>query len=425
MAKVFIEETTLTAIGDAIRGKEGTTELVPVNDMATRISSIQGGSDPVIESLEIKSNGTYTATDCDGYSPITVNVPQDGAPSEEELTFSGVCDYLFRNGNWDWFVEKYKDKITTKDITRLEDAFRGMKLKAIPFDINVNNCDIFSYALADSKNLTECPKIRGVLKFSGGITFTNLLSNCHCLRDIEDLFEPSMLDGFIEYIPSSSSNNPKLQNIFYNCYSLRRLPSWLSKLKLNPQTKALSTTYTMYNSLFAYCYCLDEALNIPVNTSTTATTTNMFKNTFDNTSRLKDFTFETDNGQPVVTNWKSQTINLSTYVGYIQYTNFITLYNSGLTEDTVVRDDATYQALKNNPDWYTSYEAYSRYNHDSAVNTINSLPDTSAYLASAGGTNTIKFKGASGSATDGGAINTLTAEEIAVATAKGWTVTLS
>lgn len=64
------------------------------------------------------------------------------------------------------------------------------------------------------------------------------------------------------------------------------------------------------------------------------------------------------------------------------------------------------------------------YNHDSAVETINSLPDTSAYLASAGGTNTIKFKGASGSATAGGAINTLTEAEIAVATAKGWTVTL-
>ena len=43
MAKVFIEETTLTAIGDAIRVKEGTTELVPVNDMATRITSLPSG----------------------------------------------------------------------------------------------------------------------------------------------------------------------------------------------------------------------------------------------------------------------------------------------------------------------------------------------------------------------------------------------
>jgi hypothetical protein len=82
-----------------------------------------------------------------------------------------------------------------------------------------------------------------------------------------------------------------------------------------------------------------------------------------------------------------------------------------------VSNDETYQALKNDPDWYSLLPAYSRYNHDSAVNTINTLPDTSAY-----GTNTIKFVGTAGSATDGGAINTLTAEEIAVATAKGWTV---
>ena len=79
--------------------------------------------------------------------------------------------------------------------------------------------------------------------------------------------------------------------------------------------------------------------------------------------------------------------------------------------------------MKNDPDWYTLKSEYSRYNHDSAVATINSLPDTSAYLAEKGGTNTIKFIGNAGSATDGGAINTLTEEEIAVATAKGWTIT--
>lgn len=92
--------------------------------------------------------------------------------------------------------------------------------------------------------------------------------------------------------------------------------------------------------------------------------------------------------------------------------------------DKEVIDDTTYAALKNDPDWFTCNVAYSRYNHDSAVATINSLPDTSAYLAANGGTNTIKFKGAAGEKTDGGAINTLTAEEIAVAAAKGWTVTL-
>ena len=108
---------------------------------------------------------------------------------------------------------------------------------------------------------------------------------------------------------------------------------------------------------------------------------------------------------------------------YPNVEDFIIGYNSGLTLDKKVTDDTTYQALKNDPDWYTLKKEYSRYNHDSAVATINSLPDTSAYIAEKGGTNTIRFMGNAGSATDGGAINTLTEEEIAVATAKGWTIT--
>ena len=46
MAKVFIEETTLSAIGDAIREKEGSTALVPVTDMADRIKKIKTESEP-------------------------------------------------------------------------------------------------------------------------------------------------------------------------------------------------------------------------------------------------------------------------------------------------------------------------------------------------------------------------------------------
>lgn len=59
------------------------------------------------------------------------------------------------------------------------------------------------------------------------------------------------------------------------------------------------------------------------------------------------------------------------------------------------------------------------YGYDSAVRTINSLPDLSG---NTGAANTIIFKGEAGSRTDGGAINTMTEEEIAVATAKGWVI---
>ena len=126
-----------------------------------------------------------------------------------------------------------------------------------------------------------------------------------------------------------------------------------------------------------------------------------------------------DENTPYTRNWTSQTIDFNNiHAGYSYDQSNQLRY--GFTEETRITDDASYQLLKDNPDSWTTDPAYSRYNHDSAVRTINSLPDCSA----SGGTNTIKFNGAAGSATDGGAINTLTEEEIAVATAKGWTVSL-
>lgn len=43
MSKLFIEDTTLTAIGNAIRTKEGTTEPIPTVDMAERIANLPSG----------------------------------------------------------------------------------------------------------------------------------------------------------------------------------------------------------------------------------------------------------------------------------------------------------------------------------------------------------------------------------------------
>ena len=168
---------------------------------------------------------------------------------------------------------------------------------------------------------------------------------------------------------------------------------------------------------------LDELVNLPL-PYTAVMTSNMFLSTFYSNSRLKALTFATnEDGTPLIKQWKSQTLDLLNNIGYAPYAD--TLLGCGAVIDKQVLDNATYQALKNDPDCWTAKLEYSRYNHDSAVETINSLPDTSAYLTTAGGTNTIKFKGAAGSATDGGAINTLTEEEIAVATAKGWTVSFA
>jgi hypothetical protein len=164
---------------------------------------------------------------------------------------------------------------------------------------------------------------------------------------------------------------------------------------------------------------MDEIVGIAIHKGNL--TSNAFTYSFDNAYRLKNIVFAmNEDGTAKTATWKSQTIDLSKSVGYLPSKSYVMDYNSGITADKEVKDDATYQALKNDPDWFSANINYSRYNHDSAVRTINSLPDCSAT-----GTNTIKFKGASGALTDGGAINTLTEEEIAVATAKGWTVTFA
>ena len=45
MAKYSIEDTTLTSIADAIRAKEGSTGVIPVPEIPSRIAAIQTGSD--------------------------------------------------------------------------------------------------------------------------------------------------------------------------------------------------------------------------------------------------------------------------------------------------------------------------------------------------------------------------------------------
>ena len=182
--------------------------------------------------------------------------------------------------------------------------------------------------------------------------------------------------------------------------------------------------YAIYYGMLWNCYVLDEVVNMPI-PYTAEWTSNATANTIQSCHRLKNFTFAMPDGKPYVMKWKNQTMDFTTYVGYASLSGNVVSYNSGITADKEVKDDATYQALKNDPDWFTLKPEYSRYNHDSAVATINSLPDTSEYLAAKGGSNTIKFKGSCGSATDGGAINTLTEEEIAVAASRGWTVTLA
>ena len=406
----------LTAIGNAIRKKTGGTDLLTLDQMPTEISNIQGGG--TVEALTITSNGTYNPpTGIDGYAPVVVNVPQDGGPPAEAFNITGDCADMFSNNKWNWFLEKYGNQITMNNITSANYCFQNcynltnLPISSINFKVD---CPKAECLFKNCKNITEFPRIT-FTEASFSPSFSYMFGGCERLRELPYDYFTSMSDDW-DTINSNGIDNR--QHLFAECPSLREHPD----LKCLGQMRN-GEHESLYRSIFSGCFTLNKAI-LPV-VSQGQMRRNSFDLAFNECSMLKDFTFITnEDGTPITTGWKSQTIDLTDYVGYASSISNITGYNSGITADKEVKDDATYQALKNDPDWFSCNINYSRYNHDSAVRTINSLPDTSAYLTANGGTNTIMFNGQSGALTDGGAINTLTEEEIAVATAKGWTVQL-
>lgn len=367
---------------------------------------------PTIEELNITANGTYEAPEgVDGYSPITVDVIPEGVPTDEELTITGNCRYKFYADNWNWFLEKYKDRLIFNNINTASFMFcDSTSLESLDFDIIFDDSQSSINAVSMFRNCLNLKNIKKIINLKGR-DLSYMFGGCQRLRYLPQ-FENFSVDN------NYYSN---LSNFFQNCRSLRSIPEEFLK-KLSATSSGGYPSYSLGNHGFNYCHSLDEIKGLNIRRSNI--TSNLFTNTFNECNRVKNIIFaKEDNGSPYTVNWKNQYINLAANAGYGVNEEYIIGYNSGITSDKKVIDNTTYQALKNDPDWYTLKSEYSRYNHDSAVATINSLPDTSAYLAEKGGTNTIRFIGNDGSATDGGAINTLTEEEIAVATAKGWTVT--
>lgn len=384
----------LEAVGDAIRAKTGKTDLLTLDDMVVEIAGIEtggGGQELPEEAYIITGDGSY------------------------RLAYDG----------WNWYLDAFKNKITTKDISNCSYMFNySQTLTDVPFDtINVSNkCTKYNNMFYYAKSLNSVPQIMSngdiappTSAYSGMMDLTGLFSYANSVKVIPyDFFNNFITEEHFNKVMTFTAGGRN--DIFNSCYSLRKHPD-LSRVP-SGNTSIYSS---FYHNLFNNCYCLDEIIDLPV--VNVAYTSNAFNNSFNACNRLKTLTFK--DGATKAVAWKNQTINLSSYVGYAQ---FATIDNWGVSEEDWVsinnqgNAEATaeaYHNLKNTEDWWTTDTNYSRYNHDSAVETINSLPDVSA-----GSGNTIKFKGASGALTDGGAINTLTEAEIAVAAAKGWTVSL-
>ena len=170
---------------------------------------------------------------------------------------------------------------------------------------------------------------------------------------------------------------------------------------------------SFYYNTFNSCYALKE-ITLPIFPAPAKLREGCFMDTFRNVKSMRKFIFAPPPTGNEAVLWTHQTINLA---------NGECGYDSSFSDPKAIYDDETYNLYKNDPDARAKTLEYSFYNHDAALETIKSLPYAQFVdIPDSELQNVIKFYGKSGEKTDGGAINTLTTAEIAIATNKNWTV---
>ena len=330
MSKVLINETTLSAIGDAIREKGGTTALLSPTSMPNAILALTTG-----------------------------NVDVGDIP-ETAFTLEGNCDYWNYAGTWDWFCELFGSQMDNGVIKSANRMFYDSNLKSIPFDIflggsGYNDCREMFMLMGNLSTVSLTVYRPNDLAY--------MFYNCGLLKTINLIIETT------DYVNNTSISGD-FEYMFANCKKLTSISN-LSGLYCYGSGKNLLNC-----NAFKGCNALTAIRGIDIGYYAQGNVNYCGYQPFKDCYALEELTFTFRSS-----NLSNQTLDITGNVGY-QY------------------------------DINTS-----KYNRTSAVNTINSLPDLSN-----GSNNIIKFNGNSGLSTDGGAISTMTEEEVAVAVAKGWTV---
>lgn len=397
---------------------------------------------------------TYTGVD-------TITVPlADGTGTwtygltDEELTFTNAT-YMFSNNspfynNSNYYIRRSNFNNVSDMSFMFKNNDKITDLSDITININSNTSAPINSAFENCINLRKLPTFTmsagSRVNMNQGSSF---LRNCYVLEEGE-------LQKVIYLEPYS---NPQVSLFAYN-YNIKNMD--LSNMKLN----TWDNSYWSYNK-FVNSEPNLRSLKLPAwnvkQDSKPIGSSYYLSDSFTEMIMLDSLTFSTNaDGSPMKAKVKGQSFNVtgsnSYPCGYSRYNmntytpskELMSYPDEPLTEDDNVFRDMTgsnttvekiqegYDRVKNRPNWcsfwdgtvtyngtsVTASRLTSRFNHKSIVEFINTIPDTSEYLATAGGTNTLKLLKYQGDLTDEGGVSDLTPEEIAVATAKGWTVTI-
>ena len=399
---------------------------------------------------------TYTGVD-------TITVPlADGTGTwtygltDEELTFTNAS-YMFSNNSP--FYNKSNYYIRRSNFNNVSDMSFMFKnndkitdLSDITINISGDVVHIIS-AFEDCINLRKLP----TFTMSPGSKIninqsSSFLRNCRVLEESE-VQKVIYLD--------SNITNPQNPLFAYN-YNIKNID--LSDMKLNTWDNRYWSYNKFVNSEPNLRSLKLPAWNVKQDSNPISSSSSYYLgDSFTDMIMLDSLTFSTNaDGSPMKAKVKSQSFYVTgsnsypygylpnNIDGYVSSRGLMLYPDEPITEDdnvfrdinssnvTVEKIQEGYNRVKNRPNWcsfwggtvtyngtsVTASRLTSRFNHNSIVEFINTLPDTSEYLATAGGTNTLKLLKYQGDLTDEGGVSNLTPEEIAVATAKGWTVTI-
>lgn len=418
--KLFIQPETLYNIGDAIRNKTGKSAYISPLDMPQAIMDIPsgGGGDPIAITLEPKS-GQLAGV---GGKLIMDN------RTKFDITVSSEGDYT-NVFNADGFFA-YNDSVSEPNFTYLKFAYPRKNTQEMLFGDVFRNCGTkymhpFEYINTNTSYPSDSIKINAY-RTEGG-----QFAGCCCLTLVHPV----------------KGKNPLSENFRANYFFQNFMGDFIDPEFVYEVTHKTNPDYGN-RGIFNSCPRLKAITNISclwVNEDFSTARNGMFDEAFNFCTRCERLRFHmNEDGTPEIAPLNNTVINLTDRFGWdnTSYGTYNYIGPSGdghsgygnphnaVARANRVQDIDSYNAHKDDYYYWAYNPEWSRYNHDRAVETINSLPDTLTgcrRVASLGAdftpNNTIYFKGACGSGY-GKAISDLTEAEIAVATAKGWRVVI-
>lgn len=411
MARIDTLNNFLTDVADSIREKKGTTDKISASDFDTEIQSIQsGGGEPEkkytgsFDREGLKELG-YTDEEIDYYNQFVYWDKEDDEKhkiTDDEMAISKKTTYSTLSSSRLKVIWLPTIKITASNVNNL---FKNFKcLKTIPL-IDTSKSTTFSSTFGDCYNLETIP----LINTSKATVFSGMFSGCYTLKEIPEI---------------DTSNATNMDSMFYFCTSLKKVPT------LNTE-KVVSA-----NSMFNYCQSVKDLSNLTFKNLTSANTMFSYCQTLEKLpnvdfSKIKSFYSMFSYCQSIkkIDNLDTKSATTFSYcfstcrnleeLCELDASN-VTSINESLSTCPSLR---TFGGFKNIGQAYSTttnanytnmtisvYECYAL-THQSLMNIINNLYD-------------IKSKGCNIQGLRLGTINMakLTAEEIAIATDKGWNV---